>query len=198
MRRVVRLAFTLCSVGSLVLGVAAGVLWARSYWVASEHEQTSWQGLLRTQRRVGIFYGNFYLVRTELRFADNRQGRRFQGYVLRGDQKPRPSWSHTPLPPTQDIRARNLLWPFVERKSQVWPVFVQSFVVWYVPVWMVVLLTLVLPAYRAPALLRWLRYRAPGLCPSCGYDLRGTPDRCPECGAVAAQRGALRGASRLA
>jgi hypothetical protein len=50
------------------------------------------------------------------------------------------------------------------------------------PYWCALLISLMLPA---TALFRYLLARRKaklGYCSECGYDLRGTPDRCPECG----------------
>jgi hypothetical protein len=50
-----------------------------------------------------------------------------------------------------------------------------------VPHWLIVALTAVLPVWR---LLAFRRRTDVGVCRKCGYDLRATPERCPECGAA--------------
>jgi hypothetical protein len=50
---------------------------------------------------------------------------------------------------------------------------------WFVPTWLLAAL------FGLPLAMRMIRrWRSipPGSCPRCGYDMRATPDRCPECG----------------
>lgn len=55
----------------------------------------------------------------------------------------------------------------------------------YVPHWAVLLAAMAVPALRIRrSIRRALRSRA-GRCLTCGYDLRASPERCPECGTEA-------------
>ncbi len=51
-----------------------------------------------------------------------------------------------------------------------------------VPYWSLAVLTAILPSLTFGRTLRRRRAIAAGLCPICGYDLRASPERCPECG----------------
>jgi hypothetical protein len=58
-----------------------------------------------------------------------------------------------------------------------------------IPCWMLTVALGLIPAAMAGVRV-WRIGRARsqrGLCPNCGYDLRATPDRCPECGMTPAQ-----------
>lgn len=62
--------------------------------------------------------------------------------------------------------------------------FCKSCAVAIFPLWIVELLTAVLPALWLTQLRRRFRQRRTkaGLCPRCGYDIRANPQRCSECG----------------
>jgi hypothetical protein len=51
------------------------------------------------------------------------------------------------------------------------------------PNWFLAAMLAILPSLQIRAALRLRHRRREGLCLQCGYDLRASPDRCPECGA---------------
>jgi hypothetical protein len=51
-----------------------------------------------------------------------------------------------------------------------------------IPYWPIVLIVLVFPLVRLMRQLRHRRRIATNRCSNCGYDLRASPDICPECG----------------
>ncbi len=56
---------------------------------------------------------------------------------------------------------------------------------WLIPYWMVILFFCPLPTFWLRRQFRQRQHRrrlADGLCVTCGYDLRASPARCPECG----------------
>jgi hypothetical protein len=88
------------------------------------------------------------------------------------------------LPPSYNMGVSSLYWRgFRKFETYWWPPggFHRSgYWGWYVtlPLWMPVLAS---AASLSLLLFRRRRHRL-GLCVACGYDLRGSPGKCPECG----------------
>ena len=81
-------------------------------------------------------------------------------------------------PPLPGFDARHTLWtPRTGFRSDDWRVAFRP--------WLAIALLLVLPALWLNTRRKVRRARRRGLCPTCGYDLRASPERCPECGRTA-------------
>ena len=151
---------------SLILALATGGLWGRSYyrfdrWVneSSPRERThveSWEGTLIIAH-APIALQPFNLQPPNWRtWAAFAVGTDTVHVRLKSRHAPEPEW----------IRSGPVLRAYVIR----------------FPHWTLLLAFAILPAFRGWQLLRSARRRSENLCPQCGYDLRATPQRCPECG----------------
>jgi hypothetical protein len=188
MGRFARHLFTLCSAVSLLLFVAACVLWARSYqrqgWV-----HWTQNGFSRCYAlSLGSFPGRLS-VGIEWQAADAKPLQHYD--FIRPPMSAQPgfsSWSgDTPrstdvydayamtLPQRPDLHQfAGLAWYADQSYTSSWNLLVPHRYV-------------VVVASALPLCWVWLSYRAMrrarrNTCPVCGYDLRASPERCPECG----------------
>jgi hypothetical protein len=180
--------FTFCWVLSLLLLFAVCLMWVRSHWVGDVVE---WRRVTRDERIVWSWYlvlssgdGGLGLSRDaedyEAAYAtllDTGPRWSLDGWRRTSPTYPQPAFHAGAGKPTPMFAFRwgaagNRRGGAVRREL-------------IVPYWTPALLLALAPAVRLTRLLRDRRARhsaAFGRCHECGYDLRATPDRCPECG----------------
>jgi hypothetical protein len=180
MRRARRILVNAFSALSLILFFATVVLWARSY----DHGHERLDGFYRDGKRgYGAVYswrgGVWLFVSANTGYPQSPETwGRLRG--LAWEVRTR-RLGFTGLAVSETHRPLGIGYEKgIDRWSGQWRLWVASH-------W---LLCLVFGSAPALATIRatrgrWRRRRS-GLCPACGYDLRATPDRCPECGRVTA------------
>ena len=191
--------FNLLAGTSLLLCVATAALWVRSYFLADElrrevmviDDSPRHAGSM-VVRRVGSNRGGVYLARQAQEFGsswDTEPGRTVRNtYANDGPER---DSLHGPL--ERDLEAMGWLvevrpdWRRLGFRHSDGMVAGESLTYTVIPYWFLTLTLAALPAGAAMKHGRRAKRRRRGLCPACGYDLRATPDRCPECGAVPKQ-----------
>jgi len=166
--------FTLASATSLVLCLAVVALWVRSYWAADDLTV----GNSHSVRWISTARGRFAVIRLKYlaTLPAERQG-----------------WHYKVSDPGEVAANVSAVAASTAGGLDFWRVRVTSeahsdlqVFVAVLPLWLPFAVIAVMP-------LRWFqtmllrRQSGLGICPSCGYDLRATPNRCPECGTPAAK-----------
>jgi hypothetical protein len=177
MRRALRYMIHLITALSLTSFVVSVALWARSYRM---HESFAWVQL-KGSREMLTFRGRLVFSHVEyIGMAENeelgfRHTAEAPAEILRLDESP----------DEDDLLYRH--WSrigFGTEESLSGP---RCWYALWCPTWFIAVLTGSAASSLGMISMRLRRRSArvlAGLCSRCGYDLRATPDRCPECGAI--------------
>jgi hypothetical protein len=157
---------------SLVLCMATVAAWVRSY---QAHDVALWSPASGRLLSISTFRGGLFAGVMEPFFIDNWPTHRAEA----ASSSP---VDYAELGGPQDSTLHRLGFSLLQK---FYPSEQRYFAC---PYWFIMLLTAILPAARFVGWRRRARRLRmhPGLCRHCGYDCRATPDRCPECGRVAA------------
>jgi hypothetical protein len=167
--------FNLAAAISALLFAATAAFWARSYWAGDVVQWT-----------VAGHSGELHASRGRATY--HRQD--LSPILIRPD-RPRWHWHHEAyaphssegpefgIPPEVGWWWRGFGWTTLSSGGGL---AMHRFA--YAPYWALVALFLALPLAWLAGVVRRRRRSRNRMCPACGYDLRATPDRCPECGAV--------------
>jgi hypothetical protein len=196
-RRLLRILINAITVLSLLLFMATAALWVRGYlvsdrfifqWYEDLGDRSYWAQDVIKCGRGGIGFNR--IVQSGERFPASGPSYRAAHEAAYG------SWPiHTSMPaeyPNFHFRANDEpIWGFkrgafaypepghARPRAYGWQVVV--------PLWVVLAPTMVLPALWGWKYRRLRKRDQMGRCPTCGYDLRATPERCPECGTIPAR-----------
>jgi hypothetical protein len=155
---------------SLLLLIATAVLWIRSYWVADSLDWNRGDGFIIAISSRGRFGSE------QIHFGQQGGSWTFQGH---GRQAPFKLPINLPTSGVSGWPRLGILYIGLPSGG-----FMQGSCI-ILPAWLMAIGTGLLPAWWLASYRRRLRLkRQQGgeLCVSCGYDLRATTERCPECG----------------
>jgi hypothetical protein len=168
MRR--RRLFNFAALASLVLGAVTIALWTRGYSVAD---------------RVGLRAGTGTFVEIMYSVYSGRGRLKVYTHIPfeRVPRPPRVRWESFPPPPVW-VPPPGSGWESPVRFVREGRLGTRTLWSLTVSHWVVAVVASLTPLAWAVRELRRRRRAAAQLCARCGYDLRATPARCPECGSV--------------